>query len=254
MTQILVVEDDPRISSFLAKGLTAEGYAVRVAASVRQAREAMAEISSEPALILLDLGLPGPDGMSLLSELHQRSTRVPVLIVTARNSTTDKVLGLDAGATDYITKPFAFDEILARIRAALRGVGQESSSIVTIEDLKAHFDGSVRQFWSVDQAQIYRVLAQLAQDDLVTIEIIPQSDRPDRKVHHRTHRCARRSVRTAARRAQRHPLRERSTARRAGTDAAPRNPGQRHPPHAGRNRLAGRPAPVDGRPGREEQQ
>lgn len=135
MTQILVVEDDPRISSFLAKGLTAEGYTVAVAANAREALAVMATITSDLSLILLDLGLPGPDGMSLLSKLRQHDTSVPVLIVTARQSTTDKVLGLDAGATDYITKPFAFDELLARIRAALRGVGQEASSVLTVDDL-----------------------------------------------------------------------------------------------------------------------
>jgi DNA-binding response OmpR family regulator len=135
MTRILVVEDDPRISSFLAKGLTAEGYTVAVAANTREALEVTATITSDLSLILLDLGLPGPDGMSLLRELLEYGTQVPVLIVTARQSTTDKVLGLDAGATDYITKPFAFDELLARIRAALRGAGQEASSILTVEDL-----------------------------------------------------------------------------------------------------------------------
>ena len=135
MTQILVVEDDPRISSFLAKGLAAEGYTVTVAADESAARAAIGTISGDLSLVLLDLGLPGTDGLTLLSTLRERDTRVPVLIVTARQSTTDKVLGLDAGATDYITKPFAFDELLARVRAALRGAGQEASSVLTVGDL-----------------------------------------------------------------------------------------------------------------------
>jgi DNA-binding response OmpR family regulator len=135
MTQILVVEDDPRISSFLAKGLAAEGYTVTVAADESAARAAIGTISGDLSLVLLDLGLPGTDGITLLSTLRERDTRVPVLIVTARQSTTDKVLGLDAGATDYITKPFAFDELLARVRAALRGAGQEASSVLTVGDL-----------------------------------------------------------------------------------------------------------------------
>ena len=135
MTQILVVEDDPRISSFLAKGLAAEGYTVTVAADESAARAAIGTISGDQSLVLLDLGLPGTDGITLLSTLRERDTRVPVLIVTARQSTTDKVLGLDAGATDYITKPFAFDELLARVRAALRGAGQEASSVLTVGDL-----------------------------------------------------------------------------------------------------------------------
>lgn len=135
MTQILVVEDDPRISSFLAKGLSAEGYTVVVADDEPSALAVMSAIGDDVALVLLDLGLPTSDGMTLLGMLRERDTRLPVLIVTARQSTTDKVRGLDAGATDYITKPFAFDELLARIRAALRGAGQEASSVLTVGDL-----------------------------------------------------------------------------------------------------------------------
>jgi DNA-binding response OmpR family regulator len=133
--QILVVEDDPRISSFLAKGLTAEGYTVSVASDANEALQAVDTLDQDLSLVLLDLGLPGADGIALLEKLRARDTRLPVLIVTARQSTTDKVTGLDAGATDYITKPFSFDELLARIRAALRNIGQESSSVLTVDDL-----------------------------------------------------------------------------------------------------------------------
>ncbi len=132
---ILVVEDDARIASFLAKGLSAEGYAVSVATDAGEAMAVLDVVDEDLSLVLLDLGLPGSDGLALLGKIRGRNTRIPVLIVTARQSTTDKVSGLDAGATDYITKPFAFDELLARIRAALRNAGQETSSVLTVGDL-----------------------------------------------------------------------------------------------------------------------
>lgn len=130
-----MVEDDPRISSFLAKGLGAEGYAVSVAADEGEALAAFDTLAGDLSLVLLDLGLPGSDGIALLGKMRGQDSRVPILIVTARQSTTDKVLGLDAGATDYITKPFAFDELLARIRAALRSAGQETSTSLEVADL-----------------------------------------------------------------------------------------------------------------------
>ncbi len=133
--QILVVEDDERIASFLAKGLSAEGYGVSVARDAEEAAAALAMVDDDLSLVLLDLGLPGSDGLALLGKIRSRDTRIPVLIVTARQSTIDKVSGLDAGATDYVTKPFAFDELLARIRAALRNAGQETSTVLTVDDL-----------------------------------------------------------------------------------------------------------------------
>ncbi|MDE3205374.1 MAG: response regulator transcription factor [Acidobacteriota bacterium] len=143
MTQIVVVEDDPRIASFLAKGLAAEGYIVSIASDEREATSLVDFIGGDLSLVLLDLGLPGSDGMSFLSVLRDRGIRAPVIIVTARQATTDKVAGLDAGATDYITKPFAFDEMLARIRAALRTPDQEVSNLLVVEDL--HFDLSSKE-------------------------------------------------------------------------------------------------------------
>ncbi len=133
--QILVVEDDVRIASFLARGLAAEGYGVSVAHDAKEAMAALHMLGEDLGLVLLDLGLPGPDGLTLLEKIRSRDTKVPVLIVTARQATTDKIAGLDAGATDYITKPFAFDELLARIRAALRNAGQETSTVLTVGDL-----------------------------------------------------------------------------------------------------------------------
>ncbi len=132
---ILVVEDDARIAAFLAKGLSAEGYAVSVAGDAGEAVAVLETLNEDLSMILLDLGLPGSDGLALLGKIRGHDTRIPVLIVTARQSTTDKVSGLDAGATDYITKPFAFDELLARVRAALRNAGQETSHSITVGDL-----------------------------------------------------------------------------------------------------------------------
>ncbi len=135
MTSILVVEDDHRIAAFFAKGLAAEGYTVTTAGDAGAALDALAGAGDGLSLVLLDLGLPDVDGMALLRELRAANARVPVLIVTARQSTSDKVAGLDAGATDYITKPFAFDELLARIRAALRAADPETSNVLSVEDL-----------------------------------------------------------------------------------------------------------------------
>lgn len=148
--QILVVEDDVRIASFLAKGLSAEGYGVSVAHDAKEAIALLDMAQEDLSLVLLDLGLPGADGLALLGKIRTRDTRVPVLIVTARQSTTDKVSGLDAGATDYVTKPFAFDELLARIRAALRNAGQEMSTVLTVADLT--FDLVTKQATRAGQA------------------------------------------------------------------------------------------------------
>lgn len=132
---ILVVEDDPRIASFLSKGLKSEGYASSVAATGADA-VAMAEtLGDDLSLILLDLGLPDSEGIDVLTAMRSRRVRVPVLILTARHEVSEKVRGLDAGATDYITKPFDVAELLARIRAALRPADQETSSTLVVDDL-----------------------------------------------------------------------------------------------------------------------
>jgi len=150
MTQILIVEDDPRISSFVASGLAAEGYSVSVAVDEATASTTVDELGEDLALVLLDLGLPGSDGMTFLSRLRGCGVETPVIIVTARQATIDKVTGLDAGATDYITKPFAFDEMLARIRVALRHRGQETSNVLSVGDLQ--FDLLSKEVHRAEQA------------------------------------------------------------------------------------------------------
>ncbi len=134
--QVLVVEDDLGISSFLEKGLRAEGYVTVVA---RRAEEAVASLecsADDTDLVLLDLGLPGGDGEEVLRWLRGRGLTVPVIILTARAEVADKVRGLDAGANDYVTKPFSFDELLARIRAVLRTSDQPSGSEIVVGDLR----------------------------------------------------------------------------------------------------------------------
>ncbi|MDA8273933.1 MAG: response regulator transcription factor [Actinomycetota bacterium] len=131
--RILVVEDDPGIAAFVAKGLHAEGYAVAVAGTVEDAERELA--GDDVDLVLLDLGLPGADGEELLVRLRGAGSVVPVIVLTARAEVADKVRGLDAGANDYVTKPFAFDELVARVRAALRNAEQTGSSILEVADL-----------------------------------------------------------------------------------------------------------------------
>ncbi len=133
---VLIVEDDRRISSFLVKGLKAEGYSTSVAYDGDAARE-MAELAgADFDLVLLDLGLPGTSGRVVLEVLRARLPALPVIILTARDGLDSKVWGLDAGAADYITKPFAFEELLARIRAALRARDQAVSHQLVVGDLR----------------------------------------------------------------------------------------------------------------------
>lgn len=133
--RILIVEDDAGIASFLAKGLRAEGYSVAVAGDAGEAGGQLAAAGDDVDLVLLDLGLPGGDGEELLRTLRGAGTAVPVIILTARAELADKIRGLDAGANDYVTKPFAFDELLARIRAALRSADQAGASQLQVGDL-----------------------------------------------------------------------------------------------------------------------
>lgn len=115
--RILIVEDESRIAAFLQKGLKKYGFTTAIAEDGDQAI-LMAQ-SGDFDLLLLDLGLPGKDGWTVLRELRDQGKRFPVIIVTARDDERDRVAGLEAGANDYITKPFRFEELLARVRAQL---------------------------------------------------------------------------------------------------------------------------------------
>ncbi len=116
-THILLVEDDERIRNYIRTTLNSVGYTVLEASTVTMARTLAA--SYAPALMLLDLGLPDGDGVELIEGMR-KWTQMPVIVVSARDHERDKVAALDAGADDYVTKPFGADELLARIRAALR--------------------------------------------------------------------------------------------------------------------------------------
>jgi DNA-binding response OmpR family regulator len=124
MKRILIAEDETGMASFLEKGLSSRGYAAKV---VVDGAEATAIASDEDFdLLILDLGLPDVDGLSVLRELRRRGEKMPILILTARDDLSDKVEGLDAGASDYVTKPFKLEELLARVRVQLReGSGSE---------------------------------------------------------------------------------------------------------------------------------
>lgn len=121
MSHILIAEDEKRITAFLEKGLRSRGYTTATAADGDEAyRQAN---SGEYDLMILDLGLPMRDGMSVLRALRHEDNRLPVVILTARNTVQDTVTGLQSGADDYLSKPFAFDELLARVQLRLRSPG-----------------------------------------------------------------------------------------------------------------------------------
>ena len=120
--RLLLVEDEKRVASFIQKGLKAERYLVEVAADGRQAME-MA-LARAYDLLILDLLLPVKNGIEICRQLREQGNQIPILMLTARDSVEDRVLGLQSGADDYLTKPFAFEELLARIQALLRRRGQ----------------------------------------------------------------------------------------------------------------------------------
>ena len=118
--RILLVEDDPMIGKTLQQALQQDGYAVDWVTDGESGRTAIATSQDAYVLVLLDLGLPRKGGLALLRELRREGNRIRVLVVTARDAVADRVEGLDAGADDYLTKPFSLDELTARIRARLR--------------------------------------------------------------------------------------------------------------------------------------
>jgi len=132
--QILVVEDEQKVAAFLRQALTESGYSVSVAHD-GAAGLTMAE-STPFDLIVLDRMLPQRNGLDICRELRDSGQETPILMITARDTLEDKVLGLDSGADDYLTKPFSIDEMLARVRALLRRGGRPRlASLLTVEDL-----------------------------------------------------------------------------------------------------------------------
>jgi two-component system, OmpR family, response regulator MprA len=141
LCKILVVEDEEQIASFLRRGLSYEGYEVDVAVDGTSALTRVRE--NLPDLVILDLMLPEIDGLEVCRRMRAAHSALPILILTARDSVSDRVQGLDAGADDYMVKPFALAELLARIRALLRRIGPGEPEILTFTDLR--MDTGTRQ-------------------------------------------------------------------------------------------------------------
>jgi DNA-binding response OmpR family regulator len=132
--RILIVEDERKVASFIRRGLEEEGHAVEVALDGAVALDLV--LGDPPYdLVVLDLMLPKRDGFSILRTLREERVSTPVLILTARDRVADKVTGLDLGADDYLTKPFAFEEFLARVRALLRRGAGERAPVLRLDDL-----------------------------------------------------------------------------------------------------------------------
>lgn len=132
--RLLLVEDQGKVARFIHRGLEEEGYAVDVASSGEDAL-AMAEVTPYD-LVLLDLMLPGMDGLEVCRRLRRKRSRASILMLTARDSVEDRVTGLDVGADDYLAKPFAFAELLARIRALLRRHEEIRGEELVVSDLR----------------------------------------------------------------------------------------------------------------------
>lgn len=124
--EILIVEDEASIADFLGRGLEAEGFAVSAAADGIEGERLALEGAFD--LVILDRMLPGRDGIEVLAAIRREKPTLPVILLTAKGEIADRVEGLDAGATDYVTKPFAFEELLARIRAHLRQSSAEATT------------------------------------------------------------------------------------------------------------------------------
>ena len=147
--RLLVVEDNAELAQLLAHGLSAAGFQVNSAATAEDARSAL--MTTRYGSIVLDLGLPDEDGMSILQEIRGKKDPVPVLILTARSAARDRVKGLRSGADDYLVKPFAFEELVARLEAILRRPSNLVGSSLQLGNLV--FDTASRQAFINDEPQ-----------------------------------------------------------------------------------------------------
>ncbi|ASU84213.1 DNA-binding response regulator [Nocardiopsis gilva YIM 90087] len=133
MSRILIAEDEERISSFVRKGLTANGFATTVVTTGRDAVDYA--LTGDFDLMVLDLGLPDQDGFTVLRSLREMGSGLPVVILTARDGVSDTVTGLEIGADDYMTKPFRFEELLARVRLRMRSERGTELTVLRVRDL-----------------------------------------------------------------------------------------------------------------------
>ncbi len=132
--RVLVVEDEKKVAAFVAQGLREQSYAVDIAPDGEMALDLAAIVDYD--LIILDVMLPGIDGVAVCQRLRDRKSPVPVLMLTARDAVEDRVIGLDSGADDYLTKPFSFVELLARVRALIRRSPSPPVAKLVVEDLQ----------------------------------------------------------------------------------------------------------------------
>jgi two-component system response regulator MprA len=133
--KILVVDDERAVRESLRRALELEGYEIELAADGREALERL-EAESQPDVLVLDVLMPGVDGLEVCRRLRRAGSRLPVLMLTARDAVENRVAGLDAGADDYVTKPFALEELLARIRALLRRSADGAGDVLRFADLE----------------------------------------------------------------------------------------------------------------------
>ncbi|GHI85540.1 response regulator transcription factor [Streptomyces virginiae] len=150
MNRVLIAEDEPRIAAFVQRGLQSAGFVTTVVGDGLSAYEEARAGGCD--LMILDLGLPACDGFTVLRRLREDRVTLPVIILTARDSVSDTVAGLEGGADDYLSKPFAFEELLARVRLRLRADGAPEASLLRAGDLvldlrtrRAHVDGRVAE-------------------------------------------------------------------------------------------------------------
>lgn len=136
--RILVVEDEPKLNELIVKRLRMEHYSVDACLDGREAMDYLA--CAEYDAVVLDIMLPGASGFEVLKSIRERKDRTPVLFLTALDTIDDRVAGLDAGADDYLVKPFAFDELLARLRVMIRRSGGHVSNVFTLADLTVDCD------------------------------------------------------------------------------------------------------------------
>lgn len=170
MHRILITEDEPRISSFVKKGLSAHGFMTEIAATAEVAIAQVLEADFD--LLILDLGLPDKDGHEVIEEIRGQGAALPIIILSARDDIEDKVISLNAGADDYITKPFRFEELLARVNARLRQPVNSGSSAYSGEPEQMLRAGDAVLNLLTRQAQIGREIIDLPAREFTLAEVL----------------------------------------------------------------------------------
>ena len=168
MSSILIAEDEPRIASFVEKGLRSAGFATAVVADGIAARDQA--LGGHHDLLVLDIGLPGLDGFAVLAELRASGSRMPVIVLTARDTVADTVAGLEGGADDYMAKPFRFEELLARVRRRLADAGPGEVTVLR--------HGSLSLDLRTRQATVDGTTVDLSAREFVLAETLPAPSRP----------------------------------------------------------------------------